>query len=117
MVAPVFLQKGRKHVHAHRHAAREPKGAVQHLLAVADDGDGFLDVPEHPMAQLHEGFAGRRNPNLTADAQKDALVQLVLEQQDLAADRRLRDAQLPTRPGEGAGLGDRLDDLELAEIH
>ena len=102
--------------HADCHVASESKGAVQHLLAVTDDGDGFLDVPEHPMAQLHEGLAGRRNSNLTADGEKDALVQLVLEQQNLPADCRLRHAQLSTGPRERPGLGDRLNHLELAHI-
>ena len=69
------------------------------------------------MAELHQRLAGRGNADLPPDAQENALVQLFLEQQDLAADRRLRDVQLSAGAGEGAGLGDRLDDLELAEIH
>ena len=62
-------------------------------------------------------IAGRRDANAPPDPQEDALVQLVLEQQNLAADRRLRHVQLSPGAGERSGLGDRLDDLELAQIH
>jgi hypothetical protein len=51
------------------------------------------------------------------NTEKDALVQLVLEEQNLAADRRLRHVQLSTGARKGPGLGDGLDDLELAQIH
>jgi len=44
-------------------------------------------------------------------------VELVLEQQDLAADRRLRDVQTCTSTGERAGFSNRPDDFELPEIH
>src|SRR5688572_31332348 len=45
------------------------------------------------------------------------LAELLLEQQNLAADRRLRDAELLARRGEGAGIRNRADDLQLPQIH
>src|SRR5678815_4318491 len=48
---------------------------------------------------------------------EDRLSQFVLEQQDLAADGRLRDVQLFARGGERAAVGDRANDLELPEVH
>ena len=45
---------------------------------------------------------GRRDADAPADAVEDRLAELVLEQEDLAADRRLRDVQLVAGGGERA---------------
>jgi hypothetical protein len=66
---------------------------------------------------LEERLAGWRDANPAADPMKNGLTELVFEQQDLAADGRLRDVQLLTRSREGAGFGDGPDDLELPEVH
>jgi hypothetical protein len=100
MVPAILLQQHRKHVHAYRHAAREPNGAAQHLLTVADDSDGFLDIAKHAVAQLDERLACGRDAHLAADSQEDALVQLILEEQDLPADRGLRYVQFSAGAGE-----------------
>ena len=68
-------------------------------------------------AELDEAFRRRRHPHLPSHAQKQRLPELLFEQQNLAADRGLGDVQLPPARGERAGLGDCLEDLELAEIH
>ena len=69
------------------------------------------------MAELHERLGGRRHAHLPAHAQKQRLPELVFEEQNLAADRRLRDVQLPSACAEGSGLRNRLKDFELPEIH
>ena len=79
--------------------------------------DGFADVLEHALPQLHEALGRRRHADLAADAQEQRLAQLLFEQQDLTADRRLRHVQLPAARGERPGLGDRLENFELAQIH
>ena len=43
--------------------------------------------------------------------------ELVFEQQNLAADRRLRDVQLLAGGGERTGFGDGADDFELSKVH
>ena len=85
--------------------------------AIGDRADRFADVLEHALAELHEALGRRRHPHLAADAQEQRLAELLLEQQNLAADRRLRHVQLPPARGERAGLGDRLEDFELAQVH
>ena len=69
------------------------------------------------MPELDEAFRRRRHPHLPADPQKQRLAELLLEQENLAADRRLRDVQLAPAPAERSGLGDRLKDFELPEVH
>ena len=117
MLPAVLLQQCGEHVHAHGHAAGQPQRAAEHLLAFADERDRFLDVAEDAMAQLNERFAGGGDADAPAHAQEDGLVHLFLEQQNLAADGRLRHAQLPPGGGERPRLGDRLHDLELPQIH
>ena len=95
----------------------KPQRAAEHLLAFADERNRFLDVAEDAMAQLNEGFARGGNADAPAYAQEDGLVHLVLEQQNLAADGRLRHAQLPPRAGERSRLGHGLHDLQLPQIH
>ncbi len=69
------------------------------------------------MAQLEQRFAGRGDPDAPADAMKDRLAELVLEEKDLPADRRLRDVQLFAGGRKGAGFSDGADDFELPQIH
>src|SRR4051812_25619759 len=69
------------------------------------------------MTELEQRFAGRGDADPASDAMKHRLAQLVLEQEDLTTDRRLRDVQLGTRGRERAAVGNGTDDLELAEIH
>ena len=95
----------------------EPQRAAQLARAVGDRADRFADVLEDALPELHQALGRRRHPHLTADAQEQRLAQLLFEQQNLAADRRLRDVQLPPARGERAGLGNRLKDLELAKVH
>ena len=67
--------------------------------------------------ELQQRFAGRRDADAAPDAQEDRLLQLVFEQQDLPADRRLRDVQLVAGGGERASLGNGANDFELAKVH
>ena len=76
-----------------------------------------MHVLKHALAELDELLGGGRHANLTADAQEQRLAELFLEQQNLTADGRLRDVQLAAARGEGSGLGDGLEDFELAKIH
>ena len=98
MDAPHFRQQRRKDVQTHRHAANQADGAVQRLALVADGGDGVLQVLKHPVAELQQRFAGGGDADAAADAVKDRLAELFLEQEDLPADRRLRDVELRPRP-------------------
>ena len=68
------------------------------LLVVEDARARLLEVVEHPLAETEQRRAGGRDPNLAAEPEKQLLLQLLLEQQNLAADRRLRQVQLPPAP-------------------
>ena len=95
----------------------EPQRAAQLARAIGDRADRLAHVQKHALAELDEALGRRRHPHLAADAEKQRLAELLLEQQNLAADRRLRHVQLPAARGERAGFGDRLEDFELAQIH
>ena len=79
--------------------------------------DRVVHVLEHALAELDERFGRGRHADLTAHAQEQRLAELLLEQQDLAADGRLRHVQLAAARGEGSRLGDGLEDFELTKIH
>ena len=79
--------------------------------------DGVLHVLEHAVAQLEQRFAGGRDADAAPDAVKHRLAELLFEQQNLAADGRLRDAQLLAGGRERSGVGDGADDLELPQVH
>ena len=85
--------------------------------AIGDGADRVAHVLEHALPELHEALGRRRHAHLAADAQEQRLAELLFEQQNLAADGRLRHVQLPAARGERAGFGDRLQDFELAQIH
>ena len=117
MDAPQVLQQRRKDVQADRHAAGQPQRAAQLARAIGDRADRLADVLEDALSELHQALGRRRHPHLAPDAQEQRLAELLFEQQNLAADRRLRDVQLPPAGGERSGLGDRLEDFELAQVH
>src|SRR5207247_8357220 len=114
---PEMLQQQRKHVEAYRHPARQVQRPRQRARPIGDRPNRVAEILEHAVAELHERFGRRRHAHLTADTQEERLAELVLEEENLAADRRLRDVQLPSARAERARLRDRLQDLELTQIH
>ena len=117
VVPAELLQQRREDVEAHRHAADEPQRAGQLLLRVEDAFGRVADVGEHPMAQLQQRFAGRRDLDAAAEPDEQRLLEFFFEQQDLTADRRLRDVQPRAGGGERTALGNRAQDFELSQIH
>src|SRR5688572_10481841 len=117
MHAAHFGEQRRKHVQADGHAADQANRAAQRVALLADGGDRFLEILKDAMTELEERLAGRRDADAPPDAVEDRLAELLLEEQNLAADRRLRDVQLLAGGGERAGVGDSPDDLQLPQIH
>ena len=78
---------------------------------------GVANVCEDAVAELKESLAGRRHLHAADRSNEQRLGELLLEQQDLAADRRLRDVQLRASLGERAGLGNGAQDLQLTQVH
>ena len=117
MHAAQVLEKRWKDIQAHGHAARQPKRAAQHPRPIGDGGNRVAQIQKHAVPELHEAFGRRRHPHLTADAQKQGFAELLLEQQDLPADRRLRNVELSSTGAERSRFGDCLKDLELAQVH
>ena len=111
------LEQRREHVQTDRHAADEPQRALDVLLRVEDAGARLLEIVEHPLAEAEERRAGGRDPDLPAETEEQLLVELFLEQQDLAADGGLREVQLLAGARERSGLRDRPQNLELSKIH
>src|SRR4051812_26185864 len=112
-----FCQECREHVETHRHPPHQPHRSLQRFLLVADRRHGVLQVLEDAMTELQQRLASWRDADAAADAVKHRFSELVFEEQDLPADRRLGHVQLRTRSGEGPAVRDGADDLELAEIH
>ena len=117
MNAPQVFEERGEHIQADGHAARQPERAAQLAGAVRDDTDGFPHVLKDALAELHQAFGGRRHPHLAPDPQEQRLAELLFEQHDLPADGGLRHVELPAACGERAGLGNRLENFELSQIH
>jgi len=66
---------------------------------------------------IEEDAAGVRQAELSRRALQEARVEPLLELGDLAADRRLRDAERLRRRDEAAGLHDPREDEDLVEVH
>ena len=111
MDAPQVLQERREHVQADRHPARQTQGSPQLARAVGNPADRVVDVLEDALSELHEALGGGGHPDLAADAQEQRLAQLLFEEQNLAADGRLRHVQLAPARGERPGFGDRLEEF------
>ena len=114
MHAPQVLQKRREHVEADGHTARQPQRAAQLARAIGDGADRLANVLKHALPELNEGFGRLRHAHLPPHAEKQRLAELFLQEEHLAADRRLRHMELPAARGERAGLGDGLENFELA---
>ena len=90
---------------------------VDSLLRLEDRRARLLEVVEHPLAESEECRSRRGYPDLAPQPEKQLLVQLLLEQEDLTAHRRLREVQLLARTRERTALRHRPQNLELSKIH
>ena len=86
-------------------------------LGVENAGARPLEILEHALAEAEQRGAGRRDADLAAEPEEQLLLQLLFEQQDLAADGRLRQVQLLPGARERAGLRDRAQYLQLSQVH
>lgn len=111
------LQERRKNIEAHRHPANQADGAADRPLAVENTGAGTLEILEHPFAQPKERRSGGRNADLTSEPQEQLLLQFLFQQQNLAADGRLRKVQLQACARERSRPRDGSQYLELAKVH
>ena len=85
--------------------------------AIGDGADGVAHVLKHALSELDEAFGRGRHAHVPADAQKQRLAEFFLEQGNLPADRRLRHVQLPSARGERSGVGNRLQNFKLTQVH
>ena len=102
---------------AHGHPAAQVHRAPQRLVVLHNRSRRVADVGEHPATEIEQRLSCGRELHLTAEPQEQRLLELFLEKEHLAADRRLRHVQLARGSGERAGLGDGLDDFQLAYVH
>ena len=86
-------------------------------LVVENARAGPFEILEHALAEAEQRGAGRRDADLAAEAEEQLLLQLLFEQQDLAADGRLRQVQLLPGARERARLRDRAKNLQLSQVH
>src|SRR4030095_11252729 len=110
-------EKGGEDVQTDRHPTDQADRPAPRPGRVADGGHGVLHVSKDSMTQLEQRFPSVCDPDAPADSMKNGLAELVLEDEDLAADRGLRNVQLFSGGRERAGLGDGPDDFELPEVH
>ena len=85
--------------------------------AIGDRPDRIAQILEDALPQLNQTFRRRRHADLASDTQKQRLAEFLFEQENLPADRRLRHVQLAPTCRERTGLGDRLQDFELTQVH
>ena len=116
MLLELFDER-RKDVEADRHPAHHRDRAGQHLLAIGDARRRVADVVEDAVAELEQRFAGGGDLHAAPQPHEQPLVELVLEQQNLAADGGLRHVQAGPGRRERPRFRDGLDDFELPEIH
>ena len=81
-------------------------------LLVGDRADRVAHVLEDPLSELHQALGCRRHANLPANPQEQRFAQFLLENRDLAADRRLREAQVVGGVAEAQVARHRLDRRE-----
>ena len=117
MQALELAQQAGEDVEADGHPAHQPHRSTKGLARVADERDRVLEILEDAVTELQQRFTRRRDADASPDAQEHGLVQLVLEQQDLPADRRLGHVQPLTGRSERAGFRYRANDLELPQVH
>ena len=86
-------------------------------MAFEDRRAGLLEVVEEPLAQAEQRGSGRGDADLAAEPQEQLLLELFLEQQDLATDGRLRQVQALAGTGERTGVGHGPKNLELTKVH
>ena len=84
--------------------------------------DGVFGLPQ-PLQDVARRFeqtlAGRRQHQTLADPQKERGAEALFDVAELMAERRLREVKAIAGPGEAADVGDRGDQLQMAdfEIH
>src|SRR3954463_3079300 len=93
MMPPEFLEQRREHVETDGHAADEPQRPGELLLGVEDALRGVANVGEHAVTQLEERFSRWSDLNPSSEPDEKRFLELLLEQQDLPADGRLRHVQ------------------------
>ena len=94
MNAPNLREKGREDIQADGHPANQSDRPTECLTRVADHRYRVLQVAKNAVAQLQQRFARGGDPDPPADAMKDRLAELVLQEKDLSADGGLRDVKL-----------------------
>src|SRR6188768_682889 len=117
MDAAHFGKQGGKCVETHRHPADEAHRALERFALVADGRYRVVQILKDPMTQLQQRLTGRGDADATSDAMEDRFAELILEQQDLAADGGLRNMQLFARRRERTAVGDGANDFELTQVH
>jgi hypothetical protein len=117
MVPPEFAQQSRQDVQRDGHPADDVDRAAEALVLIDDRGAGLPDIREDTFGKLQHGVARRGQLDSSAEPDEQRLVDFVLEQQHLPADGGLRQMQLDAGPGEGAGVGNGANDLELTQVH
>jgi len=100
---PADASVGRKHVEAHRHAP-DRRSVPPAACAIGNGPDRFPDILKHTLPQLHKTLGAGVYAHLPSNPQEQRLAQLIFEQENLTADRRLRDVQLPAARRERTGL-------------
>ena len=95
----------------------DPELAGRLVLRIGQPGAGGRKLGEDVMGGAVEELALLGQDQAAGVAVEQRHLEVLLERADLAADRRLRQAQIMAGMGEAAGLGDRVEDPELVPIH
>src|SRR5262245_58384287 len=95
----------------------ERDGAASLADGGADRLAAVLDGREHRLGERQEGAAGFGELCTTAHAFDQRRAQVLLDEPDAAADRRLRTIEPAGGAGEATELGDRHEGADLVDVH
>jgi len=100
---------------ARRHRDAERVG--QPFLCAPREVDERRRIAEHDARLRQQHGAFRRQLHAGRRADEELHAELVFELTDVAAERRLRDVEMPCSPGEAARLGDRRELAKMMQVH
>ena len=112
-----FAEPRREPVGAEPERGRDPEFAVRLLAAVDEAAADRVELQNHIAHRAEQHFALLGEDEAARVAVKKRRAEVLFQRADLAADRRLAQAERFAGVGERAGVGGRLENAQLVPVH